>query len=687
MDKQKLNSYSESINAFPDEVAQLENVNKKLNADLQSAVKAVDKLDEQYNDTKRYMAKNRGELDPGEMFQNELALKQIDSSGAFAVETKERLEKLCQSPYFARIDFKAGDDNYEKSYYIGRFTFLHEGEFVIFDWRAPVAGMFYDYEIGKAGYTAPSGDIEGILTRKRQFKIESGELKYILETSLNVGDDVLQRELANTSDEKMKSIIATIQREQNSIIRGEESKTIIIQGAAGSGKTSIALHRVAFLLYCFKNKLTAQNITIISPNKVFASYISSVLPELGEEPIFSVSLAEIAAIQLDGIIGFEPDVCGEQNSDDDFENRVRFKSTVQFLKAIEEYADQMPNIVFKAQDYAYELLFIPKIWIEMRFNAYSKLPVKVRLAKLADDIHERLIGENTFLQELPKPRAILKWLKPMLSMKSTLAVYKDFYRHIEMPHMLKMPNKKTLEAGDVYPFLYLHSLFEGLHEGGIIKHLVIDEMQDYTPTQFAVVNKLFACQKTILGDFSQQINENLNHTLQDIKNLYPGAAFVQLNTSYRSTYEIINFAKTVQPTAQVQPIRRHGEQPQVIGFEREEEEFEWLNAAIKNMAQSGCKSLGIIAKTNYDAQVLYGRLHTESDVNIITPESRNFTGGVCVTSATMAKGLEFDWVIVANADERNYHTQYHRTLLYVACTRAMHKLTLLYCGNPSKFIV
>jgi len=214
---------------FPDEVEHLAMIKEKMDAAVQTANDNVKKIDKEYTATKRYMAEYRGEIDPHEMFQNELALKQIDRTGAFAVGIWEKLAKLKESPYFARIDFHTNEDTETMIHYIGRFAFTHENQLLILDWRAPIASMFYDYEIGLAGYEAPMGRIEGKLTRKRQFKIKNGMLEYVIESSINIQDDVLQRELSQTSDEKMKSIIATIQKEQNQIIRNDKAKTIVIQ--------------------------------------------------------------------------------------------------------------------------------------------------------------------------------------------------------------------------------------------------------------------------------------------------------------------------------------------------------------------------------------------------------------------------------------------------------------------------
>lgn len=671
---------------FPDEEEHLDEISAKLEDALREADTSVDRLDKDYMDLKLYMVQNRGDIDPHEMFQNELALNRIDHSGAFAVSVRDKIAKLKDSPYFARIDFTPQDEQEASPYYIGRFGFTHKNQMLIFDWRAPIASMFYDCEIGPAGYDAPVGRVEGRLSRKRQFKIKHGVMEYALESSVNIQDDILQRELSHTSDEKMKSIIATIQKEQNHVIRNESAKTLIIQGVAGSGKTSIALHRIAFLLYRFKDRLSAKNVTILSPNKVFGDYISNVLPELGEEPIYELSFADIAEVQLEGIISFEADKDPLETHDPKWAERARFKSTLDFLDLLDRYIQQIPERVFEAQDYAFGRFTAKADWILARFYAYSKYPVKQRLQRIADDIYERFETDNIMEDDLPKARTILKSLNGMLRVKNSIALYKDFYKQMDIPELFIMPEKKTLEWADVYPFLYLHAAFDGLKESQTIRHLVIDEMQDYTPVQYAVMNLLFRCQKTILGDFGQMINPNHLHTPQDMERLYEDAELVKLNKSYRSTYEIIHFAKRIQSISTLEAIERHGEEPALMRCRDRDDEIRYLQDRIKAFIDSENATLGIIMKTNRSAKTLFDILTDSYDVHLIAPDSTNFVNGISITSVQMSKGLEFDEVIIPSADDTTYSSEYDRSLLYIACTRAMHRLTFTYTGQQTKLI-
>ncbi|WP_414732794.1 HelD family protein [Acetobacterium carbinolicum] len=671
---------------FPDEIAHLKLITDKLDAALHQANANVDRVDKEYMDAKRYMADYRGEIDPHEMFQNELALKQIDRTGAFSVGIWEKLAKLKESPYFARIDFQTNESQIATKHYIGRFAFSHENELLIIDWRAPFASMFYDCEVGLAGYDAPMGKIEGKLTRKRQFKVKNGVLEYALESSVNIHNDVLQRELSHTSDEKMKSIIATIQKEQNKIIRNEKAGTIIIQGVAGSGKTAIALHRIAFLLYRFKDKLAARNVKILSPNKVFSDYISTVLPELGEEPIREQRFAEIAKDHLEGIIAFEADKDPLETEDAKWAARVRFKSTLDFVKQMDGYLHELPAMIFEFVDYPCGRFVASADWIQRRFYGYQNYPIKKRLRLIAEDIHDRFDADNFRGEEIPRPGAILKGLMAMLKIKNSLALYRGFYQWLGLSEMLVLPARKTLEWADVYPFMYLHAAFEGLSESKVIKHLVIDEMQDYTPIQYAVINRLFPCQKTILGDYGQLINPNHRHTIADIQQLFSDARLVELTKSYRSTYEIIAFAKGIQPVDRLEPVERHGDAPAMIPCSDKEDEIAKVKVTLDAFLQSGNASLGIILKTNSSALVFYKLLAEDYQIQLISPDSTSFTNGISVTSIQMSKGLEFDEVIIPNANSDTYQCGDDRSLLYIAATRAMHRLTLLYWGEPSRFL-
>lgn len=668
----------------PEELAHLSRILRMVNEELEEAQRSVDQMDEEYREAQLYMASMRGEGDAKEMFQNEMALRQIDSQGVLTVVYRDRLQKTKASPYFARIDFLPEGEQETAAYYIGLYAFRFQRQLYVIDWRSPVASMFYDFELGPAYYDAPQGHTDGEIRLKRQFKITNGEMEYAFDSSQNIQDDILQQELAHTSDEKMKSIISTIQKEQNQIIRNEKAHTLIIQGVAGSGKTSIALHRVAFLLYRYRNTIKAQNVTIISPNKVFGDYIGNVLPELGEEPIFEARLEDLALIQLENGVDFVGDRDPLETADPAWEQRVKFKSTVEFVRLMDDFIERLPELAFHPQNYEYKEWKVPADWIQARVDVYKRFPLIKRLEMVADDIHSRL--ENEFLREEQPPHRnrIFQALRKMLTMKTTLSAYRAFFRQLgkERAKLYKPFQKGVLEWNDVFPYLYLQAAFTGLQQSRLIKHLVIDEMQDYSPIQYAVLNLLFQCPKTILGDFSQSINPYSPYTLEDLHQLYEGSQLMRLEKSYRSTWEIIHFAKKIVAQADFQAVERHGPAPDLLAFPTPEEELEAVCQRIAAFHESKYNALGIVTRTNSEAKALYEELRAQgAEVNLITPESSSFQNGATVLSIQMSKGLEFDQVLLPHATEETYHTDFDRNLLYVACTRAMHQLTITCTGE------
>lgn len=672
-----------------EELAHLSQILRMVNQELEEAERSVEQMDEEYREVQMYMADTRGEGDAKEMFQNQMALRQIDAKGVSAVLYRDRLKKTKASPYFARIDFLANGETETAAYYIGLYAFRFQRQLYVIDWRSPVASMFYDFELGPAFYDAPQGHTDGELRLKRQFKITDGEMEYSFDSSQNIQDDILQQELAHTSDEKMKSIISTIQKEQNQIIRNEKAHTLIIQGVAGSGKTSIALHRVAFLLYRYRNTIKAQNVTIISPNKVFGDYISSVLPELGEEPIFEASLEDLALVQLEEGVDFVGDRDPLETADPAWEQRVKFKSTVEFVNLMDDFIERLPKLAFQPQNYEYKEWKVPADWIQGRVDVYKRFPLMKRLEMVADDIHSRL--ENEFLREEQPPHRnkIFQALRKMLTMKTTLSAYRAFFRQLgkERSKLYKPFQKGVLEWNDVYPYLYLQAAFTGLQQSRLIKHLVIDEMQDYSPIQYAVLNLLFQCPKTILGDFSQSINPYSPYTLEDLHQLYQDSQLMKLEKSYRSTWEIIHFAKGIVSQTDFQAVERHGPAPDLLVFPTPEEELDAICRRVEAFHQSKFNALGIVTRTNSEASALYEELRSQgAEVNLVTPESSSFQNGATVLSIQMSKGLEFDQVLLPHATEEIYHTDFDRNLLYVACTRAMHQLTVTCTGAPTPLL-
>lgn len=511
---------------------------------------------------------------------------------------------------------------------------------------------------------------------------------------MNINDDVLQKELSQTSNEKMKNIVATIQKEQNTIIRNEHSHELIIQGVAGSGKTSVALHRVAFLLYRNKGTVTSQNIWILSPNKVFSDYISNILPELGEEKMMELGIEEIAARELEGICKFQ--TFGEQVSelavsdDQSLIERIQFKSGIEMVELLDRFLADRRESYFIPVDVAWSDVQIAKEDIISAYRSAGNLPIKQRLEKTVSVLMANTRDNNGEKLATPTAKKLKAAIKRMFASLNLLVIYKDFYEYVGRPELFKFKRAKILEYSDVFPLVYLKIHIEGTKGFESVKHLLVDEMQDYTPVQYAVLSRLFKCKKTILGDSNQSVNPYSSSSIQEIKMIFPEADTVELLKSYRSTIEIIRFAQQINQNSRIIPIERHGPCPEIKQANNSNDEITQIKRIIEDFQGSEQRSLGIVCKTQSQAQKLYQEImdaNSSKSAYLLDFGSDKFHEGIIVTSSHLAKGLEFDQVIVPFVDAENYKTDMDRSLLYIACTRAMHGLTLTYSGEASPFLL
>jgi len=552
--------------------------------------------------------------------------------------------------------------------------------------------MFYDYELGKAVYTSPTGEINGDISLKRQYRIRKGKMEYMIESSLTVHDEILQKELSSNADDKMKNIVTTIQREQNRIIRNEEAHVLIIQGVAGSGKTSIALHRIAYLLYTLKGNISSKDILIISPNKVFGDYISNVLPELGEESVPETSMEQILSGVLENKYKyqnfFEQVTELLEKTSSDFIERIKYKSSFEFISQLDKFILYMENNYFKAAEVKLTRhITIPAEYIEEQFRRFNRYPMRQRSEAMTDYILEMMKVQYYFTITTSEKNLLKKEIKKMFAGNNDLQIYKEFFVWVGKPELFKLRKNRMLEYADLAPLAYLHLALDGNIASSGAKHLLIDEMQDYSPIQYKVIQKLYPCRKTILGDASQSVNPYGSSTADMIRKAFTIGEIMKLCKSYRSTFEITDFSQKIQTNHELEPIIRHGEPPAILRFEDVKQEILGIFSIISSFKKSGYTSLGIVCKTETQARELSEslRVHT-GDIHFLSNQSSAFMKGIIVTSSHMAKGLEFDEVIVPYVNDKNYNSAIDKSMLYVAVTRAMHRLTLTYNGRPSEFI-
>lgn len=711
--------------------------------------------------------------------QQSMMLAGQERSLQHAEDTKYRLLRMYNSPYFGRIDFtEAGSMDTEKIY-IGIASVLDENTqtYWVYDWRAPVSSLFYDYPPGPASYETPVGPIHGTLDLKRQFMIRGGEMKAMFDTGITIGDEVLQQLLGQQANDHMKSIVATIQKEQNQIIRDDRHRVLIVQGAAGSGKTSVALQRVAYLLYKHRQTLNSDNMVLFSPNALFNSYVSSVLPELGEANMQQTTYQEYLQLRLGSQFQIE-DAYGQieamltsqgEPEDEIRRNSIRYKSSKAFVGIIEKYAQQLESegmlfvdLVFRGKvlvgkqqmaNYFYSLdrsiklsnkIHLVKEWLLKELKRLAKEErkqpwVKEEIELLDKEDYQRAYnalqkqrGDREVAFEDAQQEALLlgkyvvhERFKPLrkkiklLRFISATALYRQLMSEVswfskaakaddrEIPQEWESIRQMTLQQidrgelayEDATPLLYLTGLIEGFHAYNTVRHVIIDEAQDYSTFQLVFLNRLFPWAKmTLLGDFNQAIYAHRTaepgYSMAGYEVIYDlygrdQVELIRLVRSYRSTKEIAEFTKAILPNGEpVEPFNRSGVPPQLTAVADEAMLREALLGEIGHLQEIGTGTIAIICKTAQEAceafEKLSGRL---PQLQWITKETRLFQANVIVIPAYLAKGLEFDAVLIYNGSAEHYYKESERKLLYTACTRAMHMLKIFHTGAPSPFLV
>lgn len=686
------------------------------------------------------------------------------------------LLKLEQNPYFGRIDIieEGAKDAKPDAIYLGIGSLLDDSgeEYLIYDWRAPVSSLYYDYGPGRVSYQTPSGEITGEMTLKRQYMIRNGKIKSMFDTGVTIGDELLQEVLGKGSDAAMKSIVATIQSEQNAIIRNEKTKLLVVQGAAGSGKTSAALQRVAYLLYRYRGQLSAEQIVLFSPNPMFNSYVSSVLPELGEQNMTQTTYQQYLEHRLGEQFAVEDPFVGLEemlNAPQDAELEIRragilYKSGISFMDEIDRYVQQLGvsglhfrdirfrgKTIIGARDISrqfYSLdsaMTIPnrlqklsiwllkqlskiskdeqsKEWVDEAIelldtlsygSAYEELREK---GKFSDGSFDDYQSERQFLaaQVVQKRFKKLRRGVKLLKFVDMPEIYKALFRSgvepfsgrtvpddrapypPEWPQIcsksLEKLNAGVMSYEDATPYLYLKEKLEDFHTNTTVKHLFVDEAQDYSPFQFHYLKRIFPrSSMTVLGDFNQSIfahgtgEKNGDAT----SGLFPQEECerIVLKRSYRSTRQIVDFTRKMVPGGEeIIPFNRTGPEP-VIQYVDPAHHLEQLSAKLQAWQAEGYESLAIICKTAQESAELHkSLLPLLPEIRLIQKETSTFVKGIVVIPAYLAKGVEFDAVVIANAGNAVYSRESERRLFYTACTRAMHELHLFSLGNLTPFL-
>ncbi|MBB6677872.1 UvrD-helicase domain-containing protein [Cohnella lubricantis] len=726
--------------------------------------------------------------------QQEALLSERERSHRLRMQQWQGMKRLLPSPYFGRIDYQEDGLKDIEQIYIGVSSFVDKDgmSFLVYDWRTPIASIYYDYSPGAAAYDTPGGSVAGTMTLKRQYQIREGSLLNVFDTSLTIGDELLQQVLGKGADSQMKSIVATIQREQNAIIRDDRSRMLIVQGAAGSGKTSAALQRVAYLLYKHRDRLRADQIVLFSPNPMFNSYVSTVLPELGEENMQQTTFQEYLEHWLGSAYRLEDPfdqiefvLTGHES--EGYEARLKgieYKASTAFLQALQRYAQwlghegmrfngfcfqerelisaeqmasrfysydpstRVSNRVALLQEWLLDQLSVLErqereaLWVQEEMNyldneQYAAVFRELHQERGVFDFAEQYEVAREFIlgksrrdesdfdyadreEQLLRRMIVKERFQPLRQQVKRLAFIDmaglyaqlfgnaDEYRRMtdgaEAPELWpeicrqtkEQMNRRALNYEDATPYLYLKELVEGVRSSSEVRHVFIDEGQDYSMFQYEFLKKLFPrARMTVLGDFGQAIYTQATELdgggESPLVHLYGESetTLYRLVCSYRSTREIVKFTKALLPGGrEIVPFDRGGEKPRLIKAENAEQRAAAIASDLSSLQAEGFYSIAVIARTAAQSSEAYEQLIAQGcpSLRLITKETPTFGKGAMVIPAYLAKGVEFDAVLIYDASSTTYHRESERKLFYTACTRAMHRLQLYATGEWTPFL-
>lgn len=632
---------------------------------------------------KKFLWDSHTEMDPSEMksmmSDNDVEISIMMNRGTYL----QKLYRIQNKPYFGSIIFDSSEDG-SQNIYIGITHVEDNLNYYVHDWRSPICSLFYDYELGNACYEAPDGIIEGVIKRKRQYTIEEAKLIHVFDNEINIDDELLQEVLATESTDKMKNIVNTIQKEQNQVIRNVQDKNLVVQGIAGSGKTSVALHRIAFLLYKIKD-LTSDHVLIFSPNQVFSEYISNVLPELGEDNVCETSIHDFLAVYLKEFKEIESFSSFieryYQEKEIDF-TCICYKQSDEIEEDMKCYIDWFVQSTKFTSDIITRDISITKEELNQLLKVrYQHFPLFRRIEVIA----EKLCDWN-YAGKYTKKKSIIKMLLEKLNIKKDyISIYNDFFKSnfckVKRISQNQITNRKKIAYEDACLFVYMKHLLEGIHYNTNIQQVVIDEAQDYTKMQYSLLFSIFRnASFTILGDVNQTINPYYKYdSLKIIQNLLSRSRYLELSKTYRSSQEIIAYTNQILGLSHVSAIRRSN-QREVIQRIRVDNLKESLILDIKNLQKEN-QSIAIITKTETEAKYLYQLLSSKIPIVFIHQHQEQYNRSLVVLPAYIAKGLEFDAVIVYS-DKNHPYTKKEKYLFYVACTRAQHQL-IVYHQNTS----
>ncbi len=694
---------------------------KDMNFEVQKAVEVQTFLDEEIVRLKELIAEHRASVkEQGEEFNRDnpsggmysgmeltelhYEMKQKMQQAADAEYDIYFYKKLRNSPYFARVDFKGDTARFPTSVYIGLRTLQEHDSFQILvcDWRAPVASLFYEDFEGEASFDAPGGKISGDLLLKRQFKFKNGELAYYVDSDVKIDDDILRDVLSSSSGEHLKVIVNSIQREQNKAIRYTDSENLLVLGPAGSGKTSVGFHRLAYLLYRNRTELSSAEIIMFSNNDIFSSYVADIIPELGEMPINYSSFYNIFAAELPTVRTGDYYSLAEciMNGDKRRTKGAKIKLSSDFIEYLENAANcfqpefssvtLFDDIIISSEQLLERFMFDSEnsqksrgerlvSYVQGVIDEYFLVNKKDIYKKLDEDSE---IDEDTSKLLKSKRREVKQNVTEMIRsavlvdpIKIYFMLLEEYSKLINCPELLDTKEalaRGTVEFEDALGVVYVKTVLGTAAVLTGVKHILIDEAQDMSLIQHKLILRMFPRAKvTLLADINQAIVPELNFTEKDaLAELY-SAQVLSLNKSYRSTKEINSFALDLLPEeCQYEIFERSGEEVEII-TEKEKE----FKKTVEDYAQNS-PSTCIITRTVKEAVEVHKTLKPKiKNLRLCDNKSCELSHDPIVMPLALTKGLEFDNVIVYD-NNGTFSGEENKKYLYMASTRALHKLTV-----------
>lgn len=656
-----------------------------------------------------------------EFAQNMTHVDKLVSNHAEYQDRIKAMQAIIKSPYFARIDFAYEEGDVEKIY-IGRRALSDRGTKnpLIFDWRAPISSVFYRFMCGPAFYDAPYGRIDGELLLKRQYEIKDGQLKYFFDADREISDRILRQLLSQNTSPRMKAIVETIQSDQDAVIRDVENDLLMVQGVAGSGKTSIALHRASYLMYQgLSNRLSADSILILSPNTTFEDYISEVLPELGEDNVKTAIFRDIlkkiiSDYYVEPYHEYLEHVMSGHKIGKTLQKSMALKTSEHYLELLNFFLEEIPQRYISYRDVDYNGVCIitadaMKDWLCRR----PYVPLGTKLKQLRNYIIESAFGTapapgrneeimrfSAQLDDILKLDVVELYRRFMLAeeyMEELQAEFEDIhlYDKIIKRSMICLENNR-IPYDDAFGIAYLTlKIFEGGRNRGI-KQVVIDEAQDYSPIQFEILVLSFPNARfTVLGDVNQTLakQENMDFYKQVQAHLHkPKASLITLNKSFRCTSEILQYSlQFLDQTPNLTSFNRPGDMPSFTLASSTEEWIHNLQSEINACVRKEYQSICLLVKSAESANRLYDLLSEKADELPLTPKLVSIKmdtdlTGLLVMPSYLSKGLEFDAILICDVDAVTYCTEDDKKLLYVSCTRALHRLSLFSVGDKSPLV-